>query len=38
MPVAEALREALGGSDVLILDPFVSARRVAENDNMAMTL
>ena len=36
MPAAEALTAALGGFDVLILDPFVSAHRVAENDNMAI--
>jgi hypothetical protein len=38
VPVVEALTEALraGKFDVLILDPFVSVHRVAENDNVAI--
>jgi AAA domain len=35
-PVAAGLTAALKGFDVLILDPFVSAHRVTENDNMAV--
>ena len=35
-PVAAGLTAGLKGFDVLILDPFVSAHRVSENDNMAI--
>lgn len=35
-PVAAGLTAALKGFDVLILDPFVSAHRVTENDSMAI--
>ena len=33
-PVADALKD--GGFDVLVVDPFVSAHRVTENDNMRL--